>query len=232
MRGEPESVGLEARRGPDATEAGSGKEAWEGTMQKSLGEDVQCQQFRHFRYQEAEGPREACSRLHHLCHQWLKPERHSKKEILDLVVLEQLLAVLPPEMESWVRECGPETSSQAVALAEGFLMSQADAKNQEQQVQEKIVQEHYHGADFPGEALNATVYSLPSPCAREKAAPVRSDGPLVTFEEVSVHFNAEEWALMDPGQRSLHKEVMEDNYQAVVSLGNPLKITRCTCLQI
>uniref|UniRef100_A0A670HKM4 SCAN box domain-containing protein n=1 Tax=Podarcis muralis TaxID=64176 RepID=A0A670HKM4_PODMU len=93
------------------------------------------QHFRHFCYQEAEGPSDAYSHLQELCQGWLKVERHSKEQILELLVLEQFLAILPAEIQSWVRDRGPETCSQAVALAEGYLLRQQETQvNLESQV--------------------------------------------------------------------------------------------------
>ncbi|XP_032067519.1 zinc finger and SCAN domain-containing protein 16-like [Thamnophis elegans] len=110
------------------------KKRQEALKEEAGSAELERQHFRQFRYQEAEGPREALCRLGYLCRQWLKPEKHTKEHILDLLILEHFLTILPPEMQSWVKRRHPETCSQAAALAEEFLLKQQENKRQMQTI--------------------------------------------------------------------------------------------------
>ncbi|XP_039225191.1 zinc finger protein 184-like [Crotalus tigris] len=104
----------------------------------AVSREKQRQRFRRFCYQEAEGPRQVYNQLQSLCRQWLKVERHSKEQILEMLILEQFLAILPPEMQSWVKRHNAESSAQVISLAEDFLLTQWVPGIREQEMGEEL----------------------------------------------------------------------------------------------
>lgn len=72
--------------------------------------------FRQFCYADVSGPHEAFSKLWELCCRWLKPELRSKEQILELLVVEQFLGVLPERIQARARKQCPESGEEAVAL--------------------------------------------------------------------------------------------------------------------
>ncbi|XP_042328791.1 zinc finger protein 420-like [Sceloporus undulatus] len=111
----------EPYKNPDAGEKGDDGKAEPTILEGGIVMETARQGFRWFRYQEAEGPQNAYRQLQELCHLWLKPESRTKEQILELLVLEQFLAILPQEIQTWLWQQHPETCTQAVDLVENFL---------------------------------------------------------------------------------------------------------------
>uniref|UniRef100_A0A8C3WHI7 Zinc finger and SCAN domain containing 20 n=1 Tax=Catagonus wagneri TaxID=51154 RepID=A0A8C3WHI7_9CETA len=95
------------------------------------GPEASRQRFRQFQYRDAAGPHEAFSQLWALCCHWLRPEIRLKEQILELLVLEQFLTILPGEVQAWVQARHPESGEEAVALVEDWHREAQAAGQQE-----------------------------------------------------------------------------------------------------
>ncbi|XP_044513864.1 zinc finger protein 75A [Gracilinanus agilis] len=74
--------------------------------------------FRSFQYQISAGPQETLNQLRELCHQWLQPEIHTKEQILELLLLEQFMNILPEETKTRVQEHSPKSIKEAMTLVD------------------------------------------------------------------------------------------------------------------
>ncbi|XP_026094089.1 uncharacterized protein LOC113066406 [Carassius auratus] len=78
------------------------------------------QRFRAVNIPEGESPTETYHRLRNLFQRWVRPDLHSKEEIGELIILEQLLRVLPYDSRTWVKEHEPESGLAAAKLAQQY----------------------------------------------------------------------------------------------------------------
>ncbi|XP_077625919.1 zinc finger protein 483 [Crocuta crocuta] len=159
------------------------------------------QRFRWFRYSEVAGPRKALNQLWELCIQWLRPDIHTKEQILELLVFEQFLTVLPGEIRIWVKSQHPENSEEVVTLIED--LAQTLEEKEDPASQESVISQE----ENPEE--NKMVSVLPSAESRES----------ITFKDVAVNFSRGEWRKLEPFQKELFKEVLLENFRNLEFLG-------------
>ncbi|XP_068963531.1 LOW QUALITY PROTEIN: zinc finger protein 665-like [Petaurus breviceps papuanus] len=161
------------------------------------------QSFRCFSYPEKAGPREAVNQLWELCLQWLRPEIHTKEQILELLVLEQFLTILPSEIRIWVKSQHPENIEEVVTLVEDLtqILEEEVPTSQDSPLLEEGRTEK--------EGMPAVL-------------PVASFQETITFQDVAPDFTWEEWAQLDAGQQDLCRDVLMENYSNLAFIGLPV----------
>ena len=86
-----------------------------------ISEEIYRQRFREPEGRPGETPKELYNRLKDLYRKWIKPAEKTVEEVGEILILEQYLRTLAPEVRVWVKEHNPATGQQAAELVEAFL---------------------------------------------------------------------------------------------------------------
>ena len=93
-----------------------------------INEDVYRQRFRDPDFQPGETPREFYNRLKDLYQKWMQPEKKTKEQVGEVLILEQFYRSLSPELRVWVKERNPASGREAAEFVENFLSARRGPK--------------------------------------------------------------------------------------------------------
>uniref|UniRef100_K7EXH9 Gypsy retrotransposon integrase-like protein 1 n=1 Tax=Pelodiscus sinensis TaxID=13735 RepID=K7EXH9_PELSI len=89
--------------------------------QAGITPETHRQRFRTEKYRPGERPRAVVQRLKEAAMRWLEPERKSSMQVVEMVVLDQFLQILPPDSRLWVRRHQPTTLGEATSILENYM---------------------------------------------------------------------------------------------------------------
>ena len=92
----------------------------------SINEETYRQRFRGLKPKEEESPQELMTRLEDLASRWTK-DAMTREEVVDILVREQFLSVLPHDVRVAVMERQPKDCSEASQFAENYLQARASS---------------------------------------------------------------------------------------------------------
>ncbi|XP_062374305.1 neurotrophin receptor-interacting factor homolog [Sardina pilchardus] len=93
-----------------------------------INQEAYRQQFRSAQVGEDETPKELYVRRRDLYYKWVQPEHHTKEEIGEVVILEQFLRLLSPELQVWLRERNAASAADAAVLADVFVSARSNGR--------------------------------------------------------------------------------------------------------
>lgn len=79
------------------------------------------QRFRSIIVPAGETVCESYNRLKGLYKRWMRPDICTKDQVGEVIILEQYLRVLQPDVRTWVKEHNPQTGEKAADLAERYM---------------------------------------------------------------------------------------------------------------
>ncbi|XP_069883040.1 zinc finger protein 18 isoform X1 [Dipodomys merriami] len=204
------------------------------------------QLFRQFRYQVMSGPHETLKQLRKLCFQWLQPEVHTKEQILEILMLEQFLTILPGEIQMWVRKQCPGSGEEAVTLVESLkgdprklwqwisiqvlgqeILSEKKASPSWDAEPLPEVEHQKQGLESspldPGELLGHTVKEEPELAVAASQIPARPEDRLLGDQDLGAVLlpgtPQDQWRHLDSTQKEQYWDLMLETYGKMVSGG-------------